>query len=120
MRPVVRLLVIALVLVACGPSARQQTLRTMLTGATAAQAGFIAWNGEQLDHIAETAQTAELGMDAIEAHEKAVEPVVKAFEVVYRAIAQAALVDSEPLTSAVGAFEELRAALKKLTNGRLP
>jgi hypothetical protein len=109
-------------IIACGASVRQQTLKTMLAGATTAQAGFIAWNGEQLDHIAETAPSFEEGLAAIAEHEKTVSPVVKGFEVVYRTIAAAALLDEDQksLMSAVGAFEQLRLALKTLTKGALP
>lgn len=122
MRRPVTVLVFLLALVACGPSARQQTLRTMLTATTAAQAGFISWNGDQLDHIAETAPSFEEGLAAIAEHEKTSSTVVKAFEVVYRSIAAAALLeeDQKSLVSAVGAFEQLRLALRTLTGGKLP
>jgi hypothetical protein len=122
MRRPVTILVFALVLLACGPSTRQQTLRTMLTATTAAQAGFISWNGSQLNHIAETAPSYEQGMAEIAELEKSVSPVVKGFEVVYRTIAAAALLDEDQksLMSAIGAFEQLRLALKTLTKGALP
>lgn len=122
MRRPVSLVVLFLVLVACGPSARQRTLQTMFTGATAAQAGFVAWDTDKLDTIASSATTVDAGLAEIAAYKVAREPVVKAFEGVYQAIAAAALLnDDEPsLVSAVSAFEQLRAALRTLTGGRLP
>jgi len=118
----VRLLVFALLLVACGPSTRQQTLRTVYIATTAAQAGFVAWDGAHSSQIAKRATSLEEGVRELEAYTKARSPVVQAFEVVYRSVAAAALIDEDQksLIAAVGAFEQLRFALRTLTGGKLP
>lgn len=113
-------LVFLLALVACGPNARQQTLRTMYTGAETATAGFVAWDREHLNQLADNAPSVAVGLEQIEAYEKAKAPVVEAIEDAYRAIAEAALLDESPLAAAVSKFEELRKALNKLTGGSLP
>lgn len=115
-------LVLLIVLMACGPSARQQTLRTMYTGATTAQAGFVAWDKEKMLSLSREATTLEDLQVKIAKYKEARSPVVDAFEVVYRGLAAAALLDEDQasLVSAVGAFEQLRLALRTLTGGKLP
>jgi hypothetical protein len=122
MRRPVTLLVFCLALVACGPSARQQLLKTTFVATKAAQAGFVAWDAEKMSTIGKAATSLEDGVSQIAAHKEKRSEVVKAFETTYRVLAQAALLDEDQtsIVTIVGAFEKLRLALRKLTDGRLP
>lgn len=122
MRRPLSLVVLLVVLVACGANVREQTLRTTYTGVTAAQAGFLAWDRVHQLELAQTATTYEHGVEQLHAYHAAREPVLEAFEATYRALAAAAIADKddESLFSAVRAFERLRTALRALTKGRVP
>lgn len=116
----IRVLVVALALVACGPSARQQTLRATYVAATSAKAGFLAWDREQMQHISRMATSVDDGLAKIAAYKDKRSPVVGAFEAVFHLLAEAAIDDDRPLADALKKTEDLRQSLRVLTNGRLP
>lgn len=112
------------VFVACGASAREKTLRTTYLATTAAQAGFVKWDQEHQLEIARTAPSKLLGLAALTAYSTSTAraDVVKAFELVYRTLAAAAILEDDPksLVSAIAAAEQLGKVLKILTGGKLP
>lgn len=121
-RPFPLLLVLLVVLAACRANVREQTLRATFVGATAAQAGFVAWDKEHQLEIARTARSLEAFKGELDAYHTLRVPVRDAFEATYRAIAAAAIAgkDERSLIDAVRAFERLRVALRNLTKGRVP
>jgi len=118
------LLVIAMVgvMIACGASAREKALRTTFVAATTAQAGFVEWDKEHQLQIARDAPSKLIALAELTTYREKRAGVVDAFEAVYRAIAAAALLeqDHKSLASALGAFEQLRLALSLLTGGQVP
>lgn len=113
------LLVAAIGLAACGASAREKTIHATYAGVVAAQAGFEAYNSARQAEIVSSAASEEDGIAQLDKYSKAREPVLKAFEVAYRALAAAAIESSEPVSGALKAAEQLHAALSTLTGGAL-
>lgn len=113
-RPLLSLLLV--VLVACGASARETTIRTTYTGVTALQAGFLAWDLEHQRDLTRGVTTVADGLAKLDAYKTAREPVLKAFDVVYRALAAAAIVSDDPksLPGAIAAADQLRLAICRL------
>lgn len=107
---------------ACGASAREKTIRTTFVAARTLQAGFEAWDKEHQLEIARTAPTQLIGLAELTTYKQKRAPVLASFEIVYRTLAAAAIVndDHHSLTAAVAAFEQLERAVQTLTGGKLP
>ncbi len=119
-RPALLLLIV--VLAACGVSAREQALRSTFVAVTSAQAGFETWDREHQLAIVDKATSYEDGEAKLRAYWKARTDVANAFEAAYRTIA-AALIAADnryTLTGAKRAYEQLVTALDVLTGGKLP
>lgn len=117
----VSLVLLAALLAACA-STREQALRTTFVGAKAAQAAFVAWDAEHQRSIASSATSVEDGLAKLDKYKADRAKVVVKFEGVYRALAAAAIVDQDDasLVTALGAWEQLRLALRALTGGQIP
>jgi hypothetical protein len=119
-RPAV-LLLLFVVLAACGASAREKALRTSFVAVTTLQAGFEAWDKEHQLAIVEKASSYEAGAAEIEAYWKKRTDVTNGFEAAYRTIAAALIADEKhTLTGAKRAYDQLVQALTVLTGGKLP
>jgi hypothetical protein len=89
LRTIALITIVALV-AACGPSARESTIKTTLTGVNVARAAFIAWDDEMQDRIVEQATSLEEGKAKLELHRKKRAELLGAFEASYYAMALAA------------------------------
>lgn len=108
------LLLLAVVgMLGCAATAREKTLRAALVTTTTAEAGFVSWDR---DHQFSLLGTPDAREQVTKYRERRV-AVTKAFATVYRAIAAAALTDSEADFPA--ALSLLRVALHDLTGGKL-
>lgn len=87
-RTVALVVVIALV-AACGPGAREKTLKTTLTGVNAARTAFLVWDAKVQDQIVEQATSLEEGKARLELHRKKRADLLAAFEASYYSIAMA-------------------------------
>lgn len=111
-RPAVAILLV--LLVACGASARTRALQSQLAITNVARDTFVAVSEKRQLQIVETATSREDGIAKLTAFRKARDPVVKAFEAAYRAIAAAALIDTSvaevaaAVTNAITLVKELR------------
>jgi hypothetical protein len=121
-RPALLLVLLVCFVAACGASAREKVLHGSYIAVTSAQSGFEAWDRVHQDDIVDKATSYEDGVAKLEAYWKAQVAVTNAFEAAYRAIAAAALADTEPLTMKTvrRTYDELVLALQKLTGGKLP
>lgn len=115
-------LTLAFILLACGASARQKALRVTFTATAAAQAGFVTWDKDRQLSIVRGASSQAEALTELGKYKDKRSVVLTAFEVTYRTLASAAILDEDQksLMTAVGAFNQLRLALSSLTNGALP
>jgi hypothetical protein len=81
---------LAALLIACGPNAREKTITTTLTTVNAARVAFVVWDDKTQDQIIDHAASEETGQAQLDAHRKKRDELVQAFEAVYYAIAVAA------------------------------
>lgn len=84
------LALVSLLVFACGPSAKEKTIRTTLTTVNAARAAFVAWDGAVQDRIIEHATDESDGHAQLERHRDRRDELVTLFEATYMAIAVAA------------------------------
>lgn len=97
---------------ACSGHQRTKTLSAALSAVNAARDGFLAWDKQhQLELVKAGASRDEIDKALADYHGKR-EPVVAAFEVVYRAIAVAATQSDGPsLSAALEKAKQLHEAL---------
>jgi hypothetical protein len=121
MRPVTTLL-LALVLFACGASARERAISTALVATNATRDGFIAFDARHQQQLVDSATSLEEGRARIDAYRRQREPIVQGFATVYRAIAMAAVLTDDPtaIPNLLRAADLLRTAIHDLTGGKLP
>lgn len=93
MRPVRHLALVALavLVVACGASQRERTLRLTLATTDATAAGFAAWDGQHQLELVATAPTRAEAEAALASYQARRAVVIDAFEAAYRSLAAAAL-----------------------------
>jgi hypothetical protein len=116
--PLFRLLVILLLLVACGSTQRERTIKATLTAVNETRDAFVTFDQVTQSAIVDMAPTFERGSAMLAIYRKKREPVVEAFAVVYRAIAIAATANSD--ASVIGmltAAKQIAAAWKQLKEG---
>jgi len=113
------LLALALALsAACGPNARQTSLKTSLTALNAARDGFVQWDKTAQAKIVEDATSLDQGKAALKAYRDKREPIIEGFTIAYSALALAALEDNVArLTEAIAAAAALYELIKDLTDG---
>ncbi len=113
------LLLIIIVLAACGASARERTLKSTYVTLAAAQAGFETYDREHQETIAKTATSEAAGLAQLAEYHARRAPVLDAFEIAYRTLAAAAIVSDDPKSTdaAVKAAKQLEGAIAKLTGG---
>lgn len=122
-RPAVALLLLVWVIAACGPSARETTIRTTFAATNAAARAFEAWDREHQSAIAtDTTKPQSIRIIDLAAYRARRAPVLTAFDAVYRLIAAAALVEDDPrsLANLIDAATLLRQTLKEFTGGKIP
>lgn len=119
-RPATVLLLVVALLTACGPGARAKLVRASFDAAQTIQAGFEAWDQAHKTAIARNADSYEDGVRELERYYAERAPVITAIDVVYRAIAAAALgEDNASVKTALAALDRLRTELSKLSGGEL-
>lgn len=100
-RPALLLLVV--LLAACGASARTKALQTQLLAVNVARDTLVAVSEKRQAQLVESAVSVDDGKAKLAAFRKAREPVVEAFEKAYRAIAAAALIDDASSVTEIAA-----------------
>lgn len=113
MKVAVFALLVALV-VGCGASQREATLRTSFVTVNAAKDGFAAWDQAHQAALVDEATSLSDGQAKLAAYRASRERVDAAFEVAYRAVAFAAVTDGAPLSQVIAAVEALHAAIAAL------
>jgi phosphatidylserine decarboxylase len=114
------IVILALVLAACGASARERTIKTTFVGLNAARDGFIVWDAEYQKNVVNNATSYEVGKAALTEYRNRREIVVRSLAAAYRAIAAAAIEQSDAdAAAAVAAAIEFYHAVEQLT-GRPP
>jgi hypothetical protein len=108
---------------ACGASQREVAIRTTYTAIVATDAGFRAWDAEHVKAIAHDPKstTADEAIAALQAYQGERKKILDAFDVAYRLLAAAAIVEDDPksLASALKAWDDLAAAIHTATGGKL-
>ena len=95
---------LALALIACGTSQREKTLRASFVTVNAARDGFVKWEAQAQARIASEATTFDAGRVALEKYRADRTKVLEGFELAYRAISAALLLeDDRSLQSAIAA-----------------
>lgn len=114
-----RWLLLVVLVMACGASQREKTLQATLTATNAARDGFVAWDDAYqmgvVDKVTTSAE-ADAAEAKLDAYVKRRGPVIVAFEIVYRAIAIAAILNDDPksLTNVALAAQQLRKAIEAI------
>lgn len=112
MKPLLRLLVVALALAGCGASQRQRTLTAALASVEATQASFVTWDEAHQHEIVLSAPSLEAGEAQLAAYRDQRGQVVVLFDLAYQGIAAAALErDDVTLAEVLARVERLHAAL---------
>jgi hypothetical protein len=108
---------------ACGASQREKTIHVTYATVVAADAAFVAWDAEHTKAIAHDPKytTAEDAIAALQHYQAERTKVLDGFDVAYRLLAAAAIVEDNPksLDSALKAWDELAAAIHTVTGGKL-
>lgn len=114
---VVPVLLIALLLGACGANARTRTLRVSLVSLNVARDTMLTVSKERETQIVEHAATKEEGRTQLDAWRASVDKVVVAIDDGYRAIYGAAILDdAKSVSDAVAAVAKVLALVKDLKN----
>lgn len=99
----------------CGANARQQALRTALTGLNAARDGFVVWDDIHQQSIVDKATSLEDGQAKLRDYRAGREKIVLGFEAAYKLLAIAALEpDVRNILTAVAALKSLYGTLRSL------
>lgn len=115
------LVFVAVLVAACGPGAKERTIKTTLTGVNAARAAFVAWDDRAQNEIVDKATSMAEGQAALEEHRRRRVTLVTAFEGAYRAIALAAVDPSDlNVAEVVAAAATLWQVYKEITGGDVP
>lgn len=98
-------IIVALMLSACGASAREKTLKATYIGLNAASEGFVSYDKEHQARIVKAATSIEEGATKLAAYRVDQLRVYNLFAAAFQSLAAAAIVNNDPksLTSAVAA-----------------
>ncbi len=108
-------LVFALLFAACGASQREKTLKATLVAINVARDGFLTHDDARQTAIVVKATSLEDGKTQLAAYRLERVEVVVAFELAYKALATALLMNDNPSVIAAGkALAELLAIVKRL------
>lgn len=100
----------------CSGSQRQKTLRAAVLSVNVARDQFLEYDRSHQIGIVEQATSREDGVAKLEAYRKKREPLMKGFEIAYKALALAATANDDPsYQQALAATSELLGAVKSLT-----
>lgn len=115
----VQLAVLALLvaLAACGPDARQRTLKSTISGLDTARHAFIALDQASQAVIVETSSSLEEGQRRLGEYRARRQRVVDAFEVAYRAVALASLDADVNIVEVIAAANALYIAVERFRKG---
>jgi hypothetical protein len=113
------LIVVALLLAACGPSARSRMIKSTFVSVNALRDGFIEWDAHHQERVIAEAKSFNEGKAELDKYRREREPIVDGFAGVYHALAAATLVSDDPknlarLLSAAQELEQAIATFKKL------
>lgn len=110
------LAIVSLLVFACGPSAKEKTIRTTLVSVNAAREGFLEYDDKWQDAIIEHASSEEEGQRRLAEYREKRSHVVEAFVTAYLTIATAALDPSDlHVADVLAAAARLYATYKDLT-----
>lgn len=109
-------IILLLVLVACGPSQREQTIKITLTRVNQARDAFIVLDQKIQAAIVDSAKTFEEGVARLEAYRQKRALAVQGFEIAYRMIAIAATSDDDKsLLTMLATMREIISAVETLS-----
>lgn len=109
------LLSLVMLFVACGPTARETTLRTTLITVDTARDTFGVWDQQHQGTLIATAQTADEARASIASYREKRLAVINGFDLAYKAIAHAAiLLDDVSIANALAAAADLKSAIEAL------
>lgn len=91
LRYLIILIVVPLILSACGPNQQQKALRVALTSVNVARDGFLAWDREHQQAVVDRAANADQARARLDAYRRERNAVSAAFETAYKVIAIAAI-----------------------------
>lgn len=114
MRTAITTIVFAVILLACGASARQQTIAASLTTTNAARDAFVVWDRSHQQSLVDTAANQADARERVDAYRKQRDPIVQGFAAVYRLLAIAATDDKASLADLIQAAALLHSTLKEL------
>jgi sirohydrochlorin ferrochelatase len=104
-----------LLVVACGPSQKERTLKSTLAGVNAAREALVAWDETTQLEIVRTATRRADGEAKLAQHRADRAEIVAAFEAIYRALAIAAMdLDKANLVPIALEAQRLYALVKEL------
>ena len=113
--------VLVVLLAACGPSNRTNTIRTTLVSVNAARDGFLVFDEDIQTKIVDKSTSLADGQNKLDAYRAHRAEVVAAFEVVYRALAIAAVdPDKADLAEVLIEVKQLFYMLEKLKDADPP
>jgi hypothetical protein len=108
-------------LLGCGASAREKTLRATFVTINAARDGFEAFDTQHQQQIVDDAKTLEEGKAAFAAYRHDRERVITAFVATYRVLTAAVLADdAASLEILLEAAKQLQQALDDLKKAKTP
>lgn len=109
--------VLIALLVGCGASAREKTIRTTYTGVVALHAAFTTWDLQHQRELTSGVQSVAEGLARLDAYKAKRQPVLDAIDGAIHALAAAAILNDDPksLPSAIAAAKETRSAVCAVT-----
>lgn len=107
------LVVLLLIAIACGPGAREKTLRSAMINLDTARTAFVVLDRAAQAVIVETAPSLEVGQRRLAEHRANRQAVVDAFEVAYRAVALASLNKDVSVVEVLTAVNALYVAVER-------
>lgn len=115
MRAIILAFAITLITCGCGASAREKTIHATFISVTAARDGFVAWDAQHQLDVVKASSSAVMGEVALSDYHAHRVKVTVALEAAYRALAAAAIIESDPtLTGIVHAAQEVYQAISTL------
>ena len=114
-RPVALLLLVVM-LAACGATAREKAISATYVGINSARDGFIAYNARHENDLVQGSQSREEAIQKLVSYRMKREHVTEAFIAAYHALSAAVLVENDPksLPNLLQAAADLKAAIAAL------
>lgn len=109
--------VLLVLLVGCGASAREKTIRTTYTGVVALHAAFTTWDLQHQRELTSGAQSVAEALARLDAYKAKRQLALDAFDATIHALAAAAILNDDPksLPGAIAAAKETRSAVCAVT-----